>query len=452
MTKVVILGAGLTGLSCSFHLGHEKCIIFEKNNYSGGHIYSYKKYGAVWDEGPHVSFTKNKYVKSLFKKSVNGQFIENSVSVSNFYKGAWIPHPAQSNLYAIPEPLRTLCFNDFIQSREIKKLKTEPKNYEEWLYYAFGKTFSTNFPSIYTKKYWTCEPRELSVDWIGNRVFYPDVDTVKKGYTKYALKNNHYINSIRYPLNGGYLSFAKGISNGANIEFGHKVSYIDLQKKELGFTNGEVQEFVKLINTLPLNEFINLTLNVPKKVIEASKALNCSSLLLVNVTAEKANRKPYHWMYVYDEEKLSTRINQIDLLSPNNTSSNDIGVQVEVYSSRFKPLNLSFDEIANKVIQELKIMEIIDKPKTIHYKFVPYANIIFDHDRKEAQNIILSWLENFGLKREEDDLEPMTNWSKENNYNSGTISLAGRYGQWKYFWTDDCILRGAFISNKNIYG
>jgi hypothetical protein len=24
----------------------------------------------------------------------------------------------------------------------------------------------------------------------------------------------------------------------------------------------------------------------------------------------------------------------------------------------------------------------------------------------------------------------------------GDLALAGRFGQWKYFWTDDCVLRG----------
>lgn len=101
MSKNTILGAGLAGLSCSYHLGHENCIVFERNSYSCGHIYSYQQDGFTWDEGPHVSFTKDAYVRDLFDESVKGQQFEYKAEVSNFYRGAWIPHPAQSNLFAI---------------------------------------------------------------------------------------------------------------------------------------------------------------------------------------------------------------------------------------------------------------------------------------------------------------------------------------------------------------
>ena len=38
---VVILGAGLAGLSTSYHLDHN-CDIYEKQDHSGGHIHSEK--------------------------------------------------------------------------------------------------------------------------------------------------------------------------------------------------------------------------------------------------------------------------------------------------------------------------------------------------------------------------------------------------------------------------
>jgi len=58
MTKTTILGAGLAGLSCSYHIGHQNCLIFEQKSHVGGHIYSHPIGGFTWDEGPHVSFTE----------------------------------------------------------------------------------------------------------------------------------------------------------------------------------------------------------------------------------------------------------------------------------------------------------------------------------------------------------------------------------------------------------
>ncbi len=161
--SITILGAGLAGLSCSFHLGHENCILFEANSYPGRHIYSHQHDGFTWDEGPHVSFTEHPYVRELFEESVQGEFLEYEVNVSNYYKGHWIPHPAQSNLWAIPEPIRSDCLDDFLKSRNTAEVAKMPRNYAEWLEQAFGKTFAQTFPAVYTRKYWSCYAKQQEI-------------------------------------------------------------------------------------------------------------------------------------------------------------------------------------------------------------------------------------------------------------------------------------------------
>ena len=442
---ITILGAGLAGLSCSYHLGHENCIIFEKNYYCGGHIHSHRADGFVWDEGPHVSFTKNNYVRDLFEKSVESQVLEFEVQVANYYQGSWIPHPAQSNLYAVPEPVRTKCLNDFLAVRSSDEFGEDSASgdYSEWLNYAFGRTFAENFPASYTRKYWTCEPKELATDWLGKRVFFPDVETVVSGYKEAAHEPTHYITTVRYPGDGGYDRFCASLENGARVENNHCIDSIDLDNRVLSFTNGLKHNYDELINTIPLPEFIRLAgSGVPLDVRSAAESLRCSALLLVNVTANHAALKPYHWLYVYDEDKYSTRINHIEMLSPSNAPQGKTGIQVEVYESQYKSLNISHAEIAQAVIAELKEMGLIESAESVHTRYIQYANVIFDKKRRDAQNVILSWLEQFGLVREDDDLEPMTDWSTADNLDRGKLALAGRFGQWKYFWTDDCVLRG----------
>ena len=447
MKKVTIIGAGISGLSCSYHLGHKNCTIFERNKFLGGHIYSHKKDGSTWDEGPHISFTKNSYVQNLFEQSVNGEFLECEANVSNYYKGNWIPHPAQTNLWAVPEPLRKKCLKDFLEINANRhKYKKNPENYSEWIDRAFGKTFAKNFTSIYTSKYWTCDPKELSTDWIGDRVLYPDIDSVLKGSTAKQEKSSHYITKFRYPKKGGYVQFLNKISSGANVNLDHDLEKIDFKNKIITFTNGKKHSFDKLISTIPLTELIKVADGVPDDVRAASETLKCSSTLLVNVTANHLPLKPFHWLYVYDKDKICTRINHIDLLSSNNTPVGKTGIQVEIYSSPYRPFELTQEEISKKVVEELKEMGLIKSAETAHTIFVPFANVIFDNKRKDAQKYIFNWLEQFGLEREEDDLEPMTDWEKKKSKKMGQLILAGRFAQWKYYWSDDCVLRGKFIA------
>lgn len=441
-----ILGAGLSGLSCSYHIGHEQCKIFESQKHPGGHIFSYEKNGFIWDEGPHVSFTQHDYVQNLFANSVSYDFHEFSVNVENFFHNSWIPHPAQSNLYAIPEPLRTACLKSFLSSRKIDETSMELSHYGEWLDKAFGEVFSRRFPYVYTKKYWTVTPELLTTDWIGNRIYYPDRNVVKNGYEKPPTESTHYIKSARYPKVGGYFSFSNILISNADITLDCPIQSIDLENKRIELPDGNYHNYDKLISTIPLPEFVFLT-NAPQKIQNAANQLSCTSLLLVNVTAPHPAKLSSQWFYVYDEDKLSTRVSSIELMSSNNVPIGKTGIQVEVYFSKYKPLTISKEEISKIVCKELLEMGVIDIVESVHTKLIPYANIIYDHSRRKNQEIILNWLEKYGLIRESDDLEPITDWNAITSGTIGDIALAGRFAQWKYFWSDDCVLRGKYIAN-----
>lgn len=447
--KTLILGGGLAGLSCSYHLGHDNCLIIEKSSYLGGHAVTHHRDGAFWDEGPHVSFTKDTGVSDLLTWSAGGDVLDYPTDVGNFYSGHWISHPAQSHLHEVPEPLAGQCYNDFVANLNNPNPPKNPENYQQWLDLAFGISFSRTFPHAYTRKYWTCDPSELATDWVGGRVFKPDLETIAAGYEGRPKKNTHYINSVRYPANGGFGTFTYGLSRGVNVIHDQVVS-INLDTKGLVLASGRIFNFEHLISTIPLDQLIGLITSTPSEVKEAASLLRCSSLLLINILGVQDRPCPYHWLYVYDEELYSTRISQTHLLAPSNTPKGLAGLQVEVYASPYRPFAESHAAIAEKVVNEVIDMGLIKAAKTMHSHFVPYANIIFDHQRRKAQDTILTYLSNYGLAREPDDLEPVTNWQQAAAFHTPPeLALAGRFGQWKYFWSDDCILRGRQLSSAH---
>jgi protoporphyrinogen oxidase len=169
---------------------------------------------------------------------------------------------------------------------------------------------------------------------------------------------------------------------------------------------------------------------------------------LVNIRARGPSRHPHHWLYVYDEDKLSTRITQTHLLSPRNVQDGSIGIQVEVYASPYRPFTSSYEEMSTRVVSEVLEMGLATDIEAVHINFIPYANVIYDHARRQNQDTIFKWLENSGLNREPDDLDPMTNWNERPSNTLGRLSLAGRFAQWKYYWTDDCILRGKSFAQQ----
>lgn len=450
-TDILILGGGLAGVSASFHSGHRRCLVLEKKNYLLGHLISDKIRGFIWDEGPHVSFTKDSYIKSIFEKSVDGEFFEFEAKISNYFKGNWIDHPAQVNLFQLNEPLRTKCVNSFLEQSE-HEINETPSNYHEWLVKSFGTEFTKIFASTYTKKYWTVDPKRMSIDWLGNRIFRPTKTDFLKGSRHKIKKQTHYFKTFRYPKFGGFEKFASILLKNINARLEEEVYEIDLERKIVKTTAGKDYSYKTLINTLPLPLFLNLSLQTKDKLIEEKKLLECSKLFLINIEVPASRKRCDNWIYVYDNNLLSTRINFIESLSINNAPEGCSGIQVEVYINGKDTLGHKKSELGAIILDEMVEMNLIDSKIVPKCKFtikeVSWANVIFTLDTKQSLENIWSELSKYDLKRESYDTNPITNWEREKGKPFfGSLIMAGRYGQWKYFWTDDCILRGKQIGD-----
>ena len=97
MERVSILGSGMAGWGAAYRLHQEKVpsITYDKNDYHGGHTASWKfDTGFIFDEGPHVSFTKHEYLQKLFAQSVDEKYEVIQATPNNVWKGIRIKHPA----------------------------------------------------------------------------------------------------------------------------------------------------------------------------------------------------------------------------------------------------------------------------------------------------------------------------------------------------------------------
>jgi protoporphyrinogen oxidase len=426
MGTVTVLGAGIAGLSVSYYTGHDNCVVYEADSHYGGHVYSQEQGGCIWDDGPHVCYSKNEYVRQFFSELVGGAFEEVQAEVVNYYKGHWIEHPAQSNLYQIPEPLRSRCLESFLESREPQSAnQAAPVNYEEWIRQAFGRVFADTFPAAYTRKYWTREPAELGTDWIGKRVYYPKIEDVTAGAKGPLGRSTYWVNLWRYPTTGGFFTYTHKLAEGARIQYGKKLTFVNFKKRLLGFEDGTQASFETLVSTLPLPVLIACAEDAPPDVKEAASLLKATRLILVRVAANHASVRKEPWLYVYDEDKISTRASIQENFSPHNAPAGRTALSVEVCGSDAKPLPTDRDAVVAQVQRELIQMGLVESPNAVHsvtVRYCPWGQVIYDHNRRPALERVKRFLEGFGVLR------------------------AGRYSQWGYMMTHDCVLRGKKVA------
>ena len=423
MKQIAILGAGMAGLGAAYRLRAENvdAVIYEKKPYYGGHTASYKyNEGFIFDDGPHVSFTKVKRIQQLFAESVDQEYEVIQTRVNNYWKGYWIKHPAQCNLYGLPEDLVVSVLRDFIEARNLEERGI--RNYADWLLVTFGKSFAETFPMEYGLKYHTTTADNMTTEWLGDRLYQPNLEEVLRGAISPSTPDVHYVSHFRYPTHNGFVSYLDLFVKGTAIELGHELRRLDPGERTLHFANGAEVSYSEVISSIPLPELIPLIVGVPADVVEASQNLACSQSVIVNIGIDREDISAAHWSYFYDRDIFFTRLSFPHMLSPNTVPAGAGSIQAEVYySNKYRPLDRKPEDCIDPVIADLRRCGLLREDDQILLRnatIAPYANVIFDLDRAKNLGIVHGYLNEIGVK------------------------YCGRYGEWGYHWTDESFMSG----------
>ena len=422
---VAIIGAGMAGLGAAHRLHAEgmPATIYEKKSYYGGHTATFVFDGKfVFDDGPHISFTKNERIQKLLSDNVGGEYQTIQAKVNNYWKGYWIKHPAQCNLYGLPPARVTDVVCDMVNARH--QPPAEIKSYADWLIRSYGQTFAETFPMEYGRKYHTTTADNMSTDWLGPRLYVPELREVFQGALTPATDDVHYVNHFRYPTRGGFMAYLHPFARTASLVLGRELIEVDATERLLRFADGTGAAYTHLISSVPLPELVRLIKNVPVRVLEASRRLACTTCVVVNLVVDREDVSDAHWTYFYDQEFFFTRLSFPHMLSPHNVPPGMGAIQAEIYySQKYRPLDRAPDDCIEPVIADLRRCGLLRESDTVMFRnaaLVPYANVIFDLERADALATVHGYLDEIG------------------------VAYCGRYGEWGYHWTDE-----AFISGEN---
>ena len=302
-------------------------------------------------------------------------------------------------------------------------------NYEEWLLAAYGRTFAEEFPIRYARKVHTTDAANLTTDWLGPRFYRPSIDEILRGAISKTTPDVHYVTEYRYPEQGGFFSYLEPFLDAADVRLGHKVVEIDPVARMLTFESGTRQPFDHLISSVPLPDLVPMIVGVPQQVIEASERLAATCMVLVNVGIDRPDVGDT-WSYFYDEEIVFTRVSYPHQLSPSMAPPGCSSMQAEIYfSAKYRPLTEPIESFIEPTIRDLRTCGLIEPSDRILHSsaiYVPYGNIIHDHDKLSALEVVHGYLDEVG------------------------IGYCGRYGEWGYHWTDEAFMSGENVAQKVI--
>jgi protoporphyrinogen oxidase len=428
---VFVIGSGPAGYGAAKKLVESgvKTRIFEKNSYFGGHCATFKfDEGFIFDDGPHISFSSNEHIRHVFDKNADHDLSEFTPYVNNYWHGHWIKHPAITSMYGLPPDLNTTILSEIAELVFNNDELGEVNNYEEWLFRCYGETYARQFPMEYTVKYHTTEAKNLTTDWLGPRLYQPDLKEVVYGMLAPESPDKHYVSYAWYPNKDGFSNFLSETTEIAPLRYNAEVTQVDVINRTVTLNNSETLGYDYLVSSMPIDMLVSRIVGAPDDLKSSAKALACTKCVIVNLGINRPDLSKAHWTYIYDQDICFARLSFPHKFSAKTVPEGCSSVQVEIYfSDKYRPMSLSVDQCVDDTIRDLIKIGVLASPKEVIFSKAwvsPYAQVIFDHDRKEAVDSIHAFL-------------------RENN-----IEYCGRFGEWAYIWSDQSFLSGEAASER----
>jgi protoporphyrinogen oxidase len=270
----------------------------------------------------------------------------------------------------------------------------------------------------------------MSTEWVGPRLYQAKLEEVLTGALNSQSPNIHYVQDYRYPRHGGFAAFLTGLTRASQIQLDHQVTAIDPKQREIQIRGGRSTAYDGLVSSLPLTELVPMIRGVPEDVLDAARRLACTSVVLVNLGIDREDVSASSWIYYYEEEFSFSRVSFPRTFSPHVVPPGCSSIQAEVYfSDKYKPLKGKPEDCIDPAIDGLRRSGVLRPDDRIVYReamFIPYANIIFDLDRKAALATVHGYLDDIG------------------------IAYCGRYGEWGYLWSDEAFVSGERAAMKTL--
>ncbi|MGB8468019.1 MAG: FAD-dependent oxidoreductase [Candidatus Babeliales bacterium] len=428
MAHVVILGAGLTGLSAAYHLekrGFTDFRIFEKEGEAGGLCRSIEQDGFTFDYTGHLLHINDSYFKEFIQQTIGLNALTSIDRRSYIYShDVYTQYPFQTNLHGLPAAVITACIAGYLKRK--KRNKTE-KNFIDWAYEQFGAGIANSFFIPYQKKIFAYNLRAITPSWTGRFVPSTSLQQIIEGAVAREISSVGYNAHFYYPTRGGIQAWLRAIQACIQtpIHTSFTVRSVDLRHRVVCFENGHEEPFTHLINTLPLDTFLSLLRETPDSHMAiAIDQLACNSVVNFNIGVSGRSLSDKHWIYFPEKQFPFYRIG-----FPHNFSVDTVPAGCSSLYGEFAHMQLPAHKIAHVLRSSTdaakKLLHInahdIATEKTI---YIRHAYVIYNFWREKYLPRLLQSLQNYG------------------------IISTGRYGAWKYASMQESVLDGKLAAEN----
>ena len=420
---MVIVGAGLTGLSTALHLPEDReAVLIERGDRVGGKARSVRRDGYTFDVTGHWLHLRDERVKALVADLfAPGDLVEIERRTGIWTHGTMLAYPFQANLHGLPLPVVRDCLVGFLEAR-IAAAQPDagpPQTFAAFAEARFGKGIAEHFFVPYNTKLWGTHPDTLTADWVQRFVPLPDVAQVIGGAIGLVQEGLGYNARFLYPKDGGIDALPEAMAarlaqtRPGAIRLDTAVTRIDLEGQRV-HTGESWQAYDRLVSTMPLPQLVACIEGAPPEIVAAAQSLRVVPWRWLDVATKSPAPIDEHWVYVPEPHLPFFRVGIYSNALPGMAADGGGALYVELADRESAP-----DLPA--IYEHLTAMGAIASPDDVRFTEVrdePCAYVMFDAAHADATAAIQAWLAEAG------------------------IVSTGRYGAWTYNSMEDSILLG----------
>ncbi|MDD4857769.1 MAG: FAD-dependent oxidoreductase [Candidatus Krumholzibacteria bacterium] len=451
--RVVIVGAGLTGLGAAWELSENGIppIVIERMPRVGGMAGSIERDGYIFDLGIHGLFPSqkgNEAIVDRMRSLLGDELIPVKKRTAIFFNERYVNYPLRFNdmFRALDWDQMIRCFLDFSKTRIRRRLghKMDEESFEGWIKSHFGGALYNIYFGPYAKKVWGVSCSRLSSSQLLRRVTTVSLwDIAKKatrrlvglsteGKSEYSQQPQ-----IFYYGQRGAKVMAEKIKdvverNGGTFLLAHDVERINLtpdnRVASVSVRDGSGAEKIiecdYLISTMSLPRLVrSFNPLLPRETLAASNELRYRAILFINLMLARPRVYEAQWVYYSDGKTLFNRINEYpNLGSPHFAPEGKTSLSIEVTCFEGDDgWNRPPEELVKQCVSDLQELDLIREEEIEGYFVTKLPNVypLFELDTERH------------LARTMESLSRI-----------GNCSTIGRQGRFMYMNMDEALLEG----------
>lgn len=417
---VVVIGAGLAGLSAAAELG-PAAILVEREEEPGGLARTAYYDGWWFDRVLHLLHLSRPEVEGVVRGML-GDVLQPCPP------DAWIETPAgtvrypfQLHLSGLTESARVACVADFARAAAVEPYQPA-RSYEELLRAAFGEAMCEHFYFPYNRKLWRRPLGGLAPGGVQWNLSRPSLEAVLRGAFGADGRSDAYNSNGWYPRppaaaprRGMQVLADAWASRVHDLRYGRTVRRIDTERREVVCEHDGRMETLHYrracVSTAPLPITVALTTGVPTTLKRACAELphNRVRSVALRIAGSRVTGSAL-WRYYTDETLPFTRLIFQTAFDPLMAPPSGWGLLAEV-TERAEDVPMAESELVASVIRGVERVGVLSPETSVVGAHVLDADPAYVVFTQESVPVVTDAVE--ALRRL--DVIPL-----------------GRYGRWQY--------------------